>query len=212
MVNVTSNVPSSPAPSPRTITGRVDIAPQAFVVPMAQTIVGCMADGRPNFMAVAWLTRVNYQPPMLGVAINRRNFSHGAIAASGQFSVNFPTVDMTAVTDYTGLASGARVDKSGLFEVFHGHLDAAPLIRECPLCIECRVHTAVELPSNTFFIGEIVGAWCAEDCVDGDGAPDPRLLRPMLLTMPDNRYWSMGDVVGRAWHDGKSLRQKAARE
>nr|GBO97847.1 flavoredoxin [Nitratidesulfovibrio sp. HK-II] len=31
----------------------------------------------------------------------------------------------------------------------------------------------------------------------------------MLLTMPDNRYWSMGDVVGRAWHDGKALRQKA---
>lgn len=195
-----------------TIPGRVDIAPNAFVVPMAQTIVGCMADGRPNFMAVAWLTRVNYHPPMLGVAINRRNFSHAAIATTGQFSVNFPTVEMTAVTDYTGLVSGARVDKSGLFEVFHGHLDAVPLIRQCPLCIECRVHTAVELPSNTFFIGEIAGAWCADDCLDADGAPDPGLLRPMLLTMPDNRYWSMGDVVGRAWHDGKALRGGGAED
>lgn len=81
--DVTTSPAPGPAPSPKAIAGRVDIAPQAFVVPMAQTIVGCMADGRPNFMAVAWLTRVNYQPPMLGVAINRRNFSHGAIAASG---------------------------------------------------------------------------------------------------------------------------------
>ncbi|MEG6504718.1 hypothetical protein [Nitratidesulfovibrio sp. 1201_IL3209] len=57
------------------------------------------------------------------------------IASTGQFSVNVPTVEMTAVTDYTGLVSGAGVDKSGLFEVFHGHLDAALLIRQCPLCM-----------------------------------------------------------------------------
>lgn len=189
-----------------TISGRVDIGPNAFVVPMAQTIVGSMANGRPNFMAAAWLTRVNSKPPLLGVAISKRHHTHAAITATGQFSVNVPTVEMTAVTDYVGLVSGARVDKSGLFEVFHGHLDAAPLIRQCPLAIECRVYTAVDLPGDTFFIGEIAGAWCADDCLDADGAPDPMLLRPMLLTMPDNRYWSMGDVVGRAWHDGKALR------
>ena len=62
---------------------------------------------------------------------------------------------MVEITDYTGLVSGRKVDKSGVFEVFYGDLPAAPLIRSCPVNEECRLEQTVELPTNNFFIGGI---------------------------------------------------------
>ena len=41
-----------------------------------------------------------------------------------------------------------------------------------------------------------------------DGYVDVEKVRPFTLTMPDNRYWAVGEQVGRAWHDGKALREK----
>ena len=40
----------------------------------------------------------------------------------------------------------------------------------------------------------------------GPGIPDVEKVHPFCLTMPDNRYWSIGTSVGRAWHDGLPLR------
>jgi hypothetical protein len=31
--------------------------------------------------------------------------------------------------------------------------------------------------------------------------------RPLLLTMPDNRYWTLGACAGEAWSVGKTLRK-----
>ena len=46
---------------------------------------------------------------------------------------------MAKITDYCGLYSGRKVDKSRLFEVFYGELKTAPLIMECPVNLEKRM-------------------------------------------------------------------------
>ncbi|MEW5723967.1 MAG: flavin reductase family protein [Thermodesulfobacteriota bacterium] len=185
-----------------------DIADQvfAFVPITTQTILGTSVKGRPNFMALAWLTRVNFKPPMIAIAVNKNNQSCGGILETGQFSVNVPSKDMAAITDYTGLVSARNTDKSGLFEVFHGRLEKAPLIRECPLNVECRVVEKVELPTNFLFVGEVAGVH-AEERFLTDGLPDYDKIRPFLLTMPDNLFRALGEQVGRAWHDGKALKK-----
>jgi len=88
--------------------GKVNLGKEGFPLTMAQTIVGCHLNGKPNFMALAWLSRVNFKPALLGVCVNKRNQTHDAIAASEEFSVNFPSVDMVSITDYTGLVSGKQ--------------------------------------------------------------------------------------------------------
>ena len=185
---------------------RVNIGDQAYVLPMATTILGSHLEDRANFMALGWLTRVNFKPPMLGVAVNQGHASHRAIVKTGEFSVNFPTVEMVKITDYLGLVSGKRIDKSNLFNIFYGELKKAPMISECPLTIECKLVKTVELPTNSFFIGEIVGAYSEERFLT-DGVPDIKKINPFLLTMPDNGYWSVGELIGRAWSDGKSMRK-----
>jgi flavin reductase (DIM6/NTAB) family NADH-FMN oxidoreductase RutF len=98
------------------------------------------------------------------------------------------------------------VDKSGLFRVFYGELETAPLIEECPLGLECRLYQVVELPANDLFIGEIVAAYADEDCLT-DGRPDILKINPLVLTMPDNNYWTVGEQAGQAWQAGKKLKE-----
>jgi flavin reductase (DIM6/NTAB) family NADH-FMN oxidoreductase RutF len=164
-------------------------------------------DGKVNFMALDWLTRVNFNPPMLGICVNKQHASHGAILTTKEYSVNVPTVEMVEVTDFTGLVSGKRVDKSKLFEVFYGELKAAPIIIQCPITMECKMVEVVSLPTNSFFIGEIVGIFSEERFLT-EGKPDVKKVNPFLLTMPDNRFWSIGECVGKAWNAGSVLRDQ----
>jgi len=186
---------------------KITIEKNLFCLPWTQTLLGTHVRGRVNFMALDWLTRTNYDPAMLGICVNNGHASNLAIRETSQFSVNVPTVDMVEVTDYCGIASGNKDDKSKLFEVFYGELKEAPLITVCPLNIECRVVQTVDLPTNTFFIAEIVTIFSEEKCLSGNKL-DVKKIRPFLLTMPDNRFWSVGEHIGNAWKDGVKFREK----
>ena len=175
-----------------------------FCLPWTQTILGTHLDGRVNYMALDWLTRVNFKPALLGICVNKSNASHEAIMTTGEFSINIPSEDMVSITDYTGLVSGKRIDKSKLFNIFYGELKAAPMIDDCPLNIECRVEQRVDLPTNSFFIAEIINIYCDENSMT-DAKPDIAKIKPFVLTMPDNRFWAIGDCIGRAWHEGKKF-------
>jgi flavin reductase (DIM6/NTAB) family NADH-FMN oxidoreductase RutF len=186
--------------------GKVTIEKNLFGFPWVQTILGTHLKGKANFMALDWLTRTNYNPPLLGVCVNKVNASCGAVIDTGEFSVNLPSEDMLEVTDYVGIVSGKSVDKSDLFELFYGELKHAPMISKCKLTMECKVTNTVELPTNYFFIGEIINIFVDEDALS-DGKPDIKTIKPFVLTMPDNRYWSIGEVIGKAWDAGKSLKK-----
>ena len=178
-----------------------------FCLPWAQTILGTHLNGKVNFMALDWITRVNFKPAMIGICVNKGNASHEAIIDTGEYSINLPSANMVEMTDYTGLVSGKRVDKSNLFEVFYGELKAAPMISECPLSIECKLLQTVDLPTNSFFISEIANIYTEEQFLSG-GIPDIKKINPFLLTMPDNNFWSIGETIGKAWDAGKKLRKE----
>lgn len=183
----------------------IKIAENTFI-PMPMSIVGTMLGGKENFMAVGWITRANARPPMLAACIGRSHATHDGIMETGAFSVNIPGPDLLVATDYVGIASGHSTDKSGVFDVFYGELPGAPLIKNAIACFECRLVQSVELPSNRVFIGEITGAWCQDSALSGK-APDYRSAGAFFLTMPDNRYWSFGEDLGKAWSAGKDYKK-----
>src|SRR5512137_1998544 len=179
---------------------KITIEKSAFCLPWTQTLLGTHVNGKANFMALDWLTRVNFQPAMLGICVGKGHASHTAIRETGEFSVNIPTVDMVAVTDYCGIVTAAKTDKSKLFEIFYGELKSAPMIADCPLTMECKLVESVDLPTNTLFIGEIKNIYSEEKYLE-NGKPDVKKVKPFLLTMPDNRFWAVGEQVGHAWKD-----------
>ncbi|MDD3069838.1 MAG: flavin reductase family protein [Methanoculleus horonobensis] len=179
-----------------------------FFIPMPVVLVGTQVSGKANSMTVGWCSRANANPPMILCGIGNTHHTPKGIAETKTFSVNLPSSALLEKTDYCGLVSGDAVDKSGLFDVFYGALKTAPMIRECPVNLECRLVETVALPTNTVFIGEIVGAYADASAIR-EGRPDYAAIDPLLLTMPDNRYWRLGEHAGDAWSAGKSLVQRA---
>jgi flavin reductase (DIM6/NTAB) family NADH-FMN oxidoreductase RutF len=175
-----------------------------FFIPMPVVLVGTQVKGRDNFMAVGWIARVNYTPPMIACGLAKNHYTNQGIAEAGTFSVNIPSSDLLEKTDYCGLVSGAKTDKSKVFDVFYGTQKTAPMIRNCPVALECRLVQTVDLPTHNLHIGEIVGVY-ADGRVIRDGKPDFPAIDPLFLTMPDNRYWTLGKHAGDAWSAGKNL-------
>ena len=185
-------------------THKVDLGPQGFVYPMPMSLVGADLQGGPSFMAVAWVNRCQFNPPRLVAGMGKAHATNAGIREHGQFSVCIPSVDQVAVTDWCGLKSAGRgVDKSAPFTVFRGSLEHAPMIAECPVCLECRLFQTVDLGSHELFVADIAGTWTEERFLLSDGKPDIARLRPFVLTMPDNRYWAVGEHIADAWSVGR---------
>jgi flavin reductase (DIM6/NTAB) family NADH-FMN oxidoreductase RutF len=178
-----------------------------FFIPMPVVLVGTQVNGKDNFMTVGWCARANANPPMILCGIGNHHFTSLGIAETKTFSVNIPSSDLLEKTDYCGLVSGEKSDKSHIFNTFYGSLKTAPMIKECPVSLECRLVQTNPLPTNTLFIGEITGAY-ADGRVMKDGKPDFPEIDPLFLTMPDNRYWTLGKYAGDAWSAGKKLIQQ----
>ncbi len=109
-------------------------------------------------------------------------------------------------TDYIGMVSGKKVDKSGVFDIFYGSLAKAPMIKACPVCMECRLFDTYDTTAHDLFIGEIVETH-AEESVLTDGKVDVSKVRPLLFDMNTVKYWSLGPAVASCWSVGKQLKK-----
>jgi flavin reductase (DIM6/NTAB) family NADH-FMN oxidoreductase RutF len=186
---------------------KIEIGSDRIYYPMPCSLVGANVAGKPNYLTVAWFSMVNPEPAYLAVAMNKAHYTNAGIKATGTFSVNIPSSDIAEKTDYCGMVSGRTFDKAAVFETFYGKLKTAPMIKECPFNVECRLLQTIALPAEELFIGEIVAAYCNEDCLTGD-APDMQKINPFVLIMPDKKYRGIGQEIGAAWEMGKKLIRK----
>jgi flavin reductase (DIM6/NTAB) family NADH-FMN oxidoreductase RutF len=184
-----------------------EIGAKNYFYPMPTTLIGANVNGKPNYLTVAFCGMVNINPPLISAALNKAHYTNPGIKENKTFSVNIPSAEMAKITDYCGLVSGSKVDKSKLFETFYGKLKTAPMIKECPLNLECKLIQTLELSVDEIFIGEIVAAY-AEERYLTDGRPDVKKINPMVFSLHDNNYWKVGELVGRAWSIGKNFKSK----
>ena len=175
--------------------------------PTPVSLVGAYVDGKPNFMAVAWFTMASYKPPRIAITLGKGHYTNPGIRENKTFSLCLPSEDMVEITDYCGIVSGKKTDKSEIFDLFYGELKTAPLIKDCPLCIECKLVEIVESGANEIFIGEIVGTYTEEGYLT-DGKLDFRKMKPLILSQPDTSYWRLGEQVASAWNIGKRYKAK----
>jgi hypothetical protein len=61
--------------------------------------------------------------------------------------------------------------------------------------------------TDDIYIGEIMETYCGQEYMT-DGKPDVEKMGTFVFTMNDNRYFSLGKVIGKAWSDGKRFRIK----
>lgn len=183
------------------------LGPINALYPSLTVLLGSHVDGRPNFSAIAHVGILNHgQPQYISFGVNKAHHTNRGVIENSAFSVNIPSQDLVVETDYCGLVSGKKTDKSGLFELFYGDTPAAPMIKACPVCMECVLHDVLDYKTHNIFVGEIRQVH-AEESVLADGAIDPARLRPLLFDMGLRKYWSLGPAVGDCWSIGKQMKK-----
>ncbi|MFA4965374.1 MAG: flavin reductase family protein [Thermoleophilia bacterium] len=168
--------------------------------PLVTALVGTTVAGKPDFATVAHVGIAHLKGITLGMG--RTHLTNEGIKANRTFSVNIPSEDMVTLTDHVGMVSGRQEDKSGLFDVFYGELDTAPMIEQCKVTMELRLIEHVVLPTHDLFVGEIVGTYADLEVLT-NGIVDIAKLRPLLFDMASKKYWSLGAPVARCWSVGK---------
>jgi len=183
---------------------KTKLGPQTLLFPMPAVLVGARVRETANFMTAAWCGIAASAPPALTVALRPARYTLEGIQATGTFSINVPSADMAKAVDYCGIYSGRKHDKSGLFQVDYGVLQTAPLARECPVNLECRVLHVLDLKSHRLIVGEIVESYVRSDCIS-DGQPDAAKINPLIYSTGSQQYCRLGEIVGRAFSIGKMV-------
>lgn len=184
---------------------KVSIGYKPYMTVMPTVLVGANVGGKPNYMTVAWAGIACMDPPMISIAINKMRHTEKGIMENKTFSVNIPAAKNAVETDYCGLVSGSKVDKSTLFDTYYGKLTTAPLIRDFPVNIECELRHTLELGSHNLHIGEVIDVLVDQDCMTGE-IPDTSKIDPIVYSGFMN-YCHLGEEIGKAFSIGKSLKK-----
>jgi len=142
---------------------------------------------------------------MVSVAVNKTRHTLKGIEENRTFSVNVPSTRDLEKTDYVGITTGARVDKSKVFESFYGKLKTAPMAGECPVSLECRLFDMVKCGSHDLVVGEIVETYVDKAAITG-GTPDIKKVDPIIYS--DAKYYRIGDFIADAFSAGKAYKKK----
>lgn len=124
-------------------------------------LISTAQKGRANVMTLSWHTMIDFEPPIVGIVMDERNFSFKALTATKQCVINIPTVELAAKVVGCGNTSGRRVNKFATFGLtpLPARQVAAPLIEECYANLECRVVDVRLAKRYNLFILEVLKAW-----------------------------------------------------
>jgi flavin reductase (DIM6/NTAB) family NADH-FMN oxidoreductase RutF len=197
------------------VKNKIDLGAGVASYPMPVVLVGAIVKGKPNFLAIGFFVNAGYKPPKVAMVLNKAHYTNQGIRENKTFSVCIPSESMVEATDYCGLVSGSRVDKSKVFDVFYGKLKTAPMIAECPVNLECKLDRIVDTGQNhEMFIGEVVSTYTEENYLT-DGTVDLRKTKPFVLAPilaarallhKDLMYYTLGKPKGKAFSVGKNFK------
>ena len=184
---------------------KIKLGAKNCLYPLPTTLVGANVDGKPNYITIAHVGIMDLGSVSLGM--HKSHYTNIGIRENRTFSINIPSVKMAKETDYCGIVTGKKVDKTKLFETFYGTLVTAPMIKECPLNMECQLIKTVDFPNHDVFVGEVVETYVDETCLT-DEIVDFSKIQPMLFVMNDRSYWKLGERFAKAWNIGNELKNR----
>lgn len=175
---------------------KVEKGPSTSVYPLPAALVSAYdKDGNPNAMTAAWISNICFKPPTAVVGIRDTRYTFELINNAKAYGINIPSVEIIKQADYFGVVSGRDRNKfkdTGL-TVFKGTKIDVPLIKECPINIECKLTNVVEVGTHSAFFGEILNVHYDESMLNEKGAPD--LLLGNIAVYGTAKYYSLKEAV-----------------
>ena len=179
--------------------------PGTMVSPVPPVMVSCGSLEKPNVLTIAWTGIINTIPAMTYISVRPQRYSYPLIKESGEFVINLTTRELTRSADYCGVKSGFDTDKFSACKLTAERASqiGAPLIKESPVNIECRVKQVISLGSHDMFLAEIVAVHVDEALVDQNGKL--HLDKSGLVAYSHGEYFALGEKLGSF---GYSVRKK----
>lgn len=177
-----------------------------ILYPVPTVLVSCGTyEGRANIITVSWTGITCTDPAMTYVSIRPERYSHGLIKTSGEFVINLTTESLAWTADYCGVKSGRDIDKFALPTVTKERASqvSAPMIKESPLNLECRVEKIIELGSHDMFLSKILAVNADPRLLDSKGVL--RLEKARLVVNNHGKYFALGRQIGKF---GYSVKRK----
>ncbi len=152
-----------------------------FLYPRLTILVSSGTLQQPNALAVAWSCPLSVDPPLIGVSITRKRYSHELISQYKEFVVNIPNITQVKESHHIGSVSGREEPqkiKSAGFTLEPSSKVEAPRILECLINLECELHRIIVTGDHDLFIGEVVEV-VIDDSVTDEWAFDLNKFQPI---------------------------------
>lgn len=166
--------------------------------PLPVILVGANVHNKPNYLVIGYSCPFDFGKYIFFSLYPKRYTAIG-IHENMTFSVNIPSEDLLEKTKICGSKSGRDIDKSSLFDNCYGELKTAPMIRECPVNIECKVHEILDYGDGEGIIGKVIKSYVNQQYTfeeEGDVKLDWRKIHPIIWTIGgDFNYYKLGERI-----------------
>lgn len=189
--------------------GKQTWKPGNMLYPLPAVMVSATdGEGKDNIITVAWAGTICTNPPMLSISIRPERYSYAMIKKTREFVVNLTTEQLAYATDYCGVRSGRDVDKFQEMKLTKEKADfvKAPMIKESPVSIECRVKKIVELGSHHMFVADVLAVHADEAYMDEKQKFNLNKAHPLVYS--HGEYYGIGKKIGTFGYSVKKKKRK----
>lgn len=184
---------------------KLKFKPSEALYPTPVVLVSCAAKNskNANIITIAWCGVVCSNPPLLSISVRPSRHSHALILETGDFVINIPTAGMAKKVDLCGIRSGKNADKFAAcsFTKLPAEKVSSPLIKECPVNIECVLKKTVPLGAHDMFIAEVVAVHVDDNILNKEGRIDYKKADPFVYNQGE--YWDLGKNIGHYGFSGQ---------
>ncbi|MCI7626939.1 MAG: flavin reductase family protein [Blautia glucerasea] len=167
--------------------------------------------GNDNIITVAWTGTICTNPPMVYISVRPSRYSYEMLKKTGEFVINLTTEELAFATDYCGVRSGRDVDK---FKEAHltkepAQFVKAPMIKESPVSIECRVTEVKKLGSHHMFLAEVLAVHAQQEYIDKNNKFQLNKAKPIVYS--HGEYLGTGKSLGTFGYSVKKRKKQEKR-
>jgi len=140
-----------------------------------------------NGMAVAWNMGLSSNPPLFGVLIAPKRYTHELIEKAGEFTVNFLPAEKSELIAIFGRISGREINK---FKEYNIQVEpsksiASPVLKEAYASYECKLQKIIPTGDHSLIVGEVLNVHYHKGAFRENGLPDLDAVKPNLYLGAD---------------------------
>lgn len=146
--------------------------------------------GNDNIITVGWTGTICTNPPMVYISVRPSRYSYEMLKKTGEFVINLTTEEFHLTKEPAQFVK-------------------APMIKESPVSIECRVTEVKELGSHHMFLAEVLAVHAQQEYIDKNNKFQLNKAKPIVYS--HGEYLGTGKSLGTFGYSVKKRKKQEKR-